>query len=455
MNQLKIFTLSFTLLASALSMGCTSTASAAEISFERDASLPLVYVTVAFRGGSTQDPDGKNGATDVMAKLMLRGTKSKTKSQIDMALDEVGANLSVETKAEYVALRGEVLSENLKPFLSLLSEIITTPSFRTQELEKLKKEDVSNLLDDLSQDRSLARLRFEQVYFKGHPYSKSNDGRVKDIKELTQADITRQYQKLINGGTMITLAAGDANEPDFKSFVSGIEKARPAKVALTPVPDFNGDPKKLRVMVFDKPDRTQTQVVIGQRGVSFQDSRLDSLELANYAFGGGTFQSRLMVELRVKRGWTYGASSNFKLGNHPHTWRLAFFPKNSDTPPAIKEALALVHELKDKGLTQEEFDNAKQSMINSSGFNFNTPGKRLENKLAEKIYGLPNGYFKDSASRLNKLNLAQVNAALKSFLTPDQMFVGVVATAAISRDEIGKSLGIPERDVEVQDYQKE
>ena len=83
---------------------------AAELSFESDHSLPLVYLTVAFKGGATQDPDGKNGSTDLMAKLMLRGTKSKTKSQIDLALDNLGANLAVETRAEFVAFRASVLS---------------------------------------------------------------------------------------------------------------------------------------------------------------------------------------------------------------------------------------------------------------------------------------------------------------------------------------------------------
>lgn len=428
---------------------------AAELHFEQDRSLPLVYINIAFKGGATQDPDGKNGATDLMARLMLRGTKGKTKQQIDLALDQLGANLGVETRAEFIAFRASVLSENLKPFLALMEEIISTPSFQPRELEKLKKEQASGLLDELSQDRNLARLRFDQVFFKGHPYAKSNTGRIKDIQSLNVGDIQKQYQLLINQSQMIVLASGDTTQNEFVPFVTQIEKARNGKNETVAVPAFNSEPKKLRVVIFDKPDRTQTQVIIGQKGITFNNPQLDALQIANYAFGGGSFQSRLMVELRVKRGWTYGAGSGFKLGSHAHSWKLSFFPKNSDTPPAIAESLKMVRALKEGGLTVAEFNAAKESLINSAGFTFNTPAKRMENQLSEIIFGLPNDYYKNFASRIEKLSLSEVNQALKSFLTADQMMVGVVATASISKPEIAKALGLAEKEIEVQDYQKE
>jgi zinc protease len=428
---------------------------ASDFSFEKDSSLPLVYLTIAFKGGSTQDPDGKNGVTDLMGKLMLRGTKSKTKQQIDLALDQLGASMDVETHAEFISLRASVLSENLKPFLQLLSEIIDSPSFRAQELDKLKKEQVSNLLEDLNQDRSLVRLRFDQTFFKGHPYSKSNDGRIKDIQSLTPADITQQYNKLVHDNQMVVLAAGDSSENAFQDFLSAIKKNRGDGNQVAALPEFNHEPQKLRVVIFDKPDRTQTQVLIGQKGIPYNDPNLDALQIANYAFGGGSFQSKLMVELRVKRGWTYGAGSGFKLASRAHTWKVSFFPKNADTPAAIAEALKLIRELKDQGISKADFDAGKQAMINNAGFNFNTPAKRLENKLTEKMFGLPDGYFRNFAKRIDAVTLDQVNAALKKFLTPDHLMVGIVGTAAVSKTDIANSLGIPERLIEVQDFQKE
>jgi zinc protease len=423
-----------------------------EFSFEPDHSLPLVYVNIALKGGATQDPDGKSGVTDMMARLLLRGTKLKTKQQVDQTLDQLGAELDTETRAEYVVLRGSVLSENIGPFLTLLEEIITTPSFRPSEFEKLKKEHISEILDQLNNDQKLIRTKFDQVFFQGHPYAKPNYGKAKDIQSLTLSDIQNQYKRIMDQSRMLILAAGDTEESAFSSFVKEINEKQNFKTSIDPISPFKNAPQKLRVVIIDKPERTQTQIVIAQQGTSFKDPAYDALSLGNFAFGGGSFLSKLMIELRVKRGWTYGAGSGFKMGSQPHTWRISFFPKNADTPPAIKEALHMVTELRDHGISQQEFDAAKKSMVNSSGFNFNTPAKRMENMMVEKIFGLPPGYHKDTARRIQALTLQDVNNAFRSFIQPDHLMVGVVGTASISRGPIAKELGIPEKSVEVLDY---
>ena len=178
---------------------------ALEFYFEKDSSLPLVYVTAAFRGGSTQDPDGKSGLSNLMGEMMLRGTKNKTKQQLDVALDQLGGALEFETRSEFVAFRGAVLSENLKPYLSLLAEVLTAPSFRGQELEKLKKERISQLSDQLARDRDLIRLRFEQTLFQNHPYGRPSAGKIKDIRNVSANDLQNQYQKLIAESTLVML----------------------------------------------------------------------------------------------------------------------------------------------------------------------------------------------------------------------------------------------------------
>ncbi len=433
----------------------TSRSEAAQFYFEKDASLPLVYITAAFKGGATQDPEGKTGVSSLMGKMMLRGTKNKTKQQIDLALDAMGGSLDFETRAEFIAFRGMVLADQLPNFLSLLAEILTSPSFRSQELERLKKEEISSLLNELSNDRNLARLRFDETFFKGHPFSKPSNGKLKDLKDLSIADIQSQFQKLIHDESMIVLATGSAEENSFQTLLQSIRQKRPGAAKTQSVPEFAAEPGKLRVMIFDKPDRTQTQVVIGQKGVSIRHPDLDALQLANHAFGAGGFQARLMVELRVKRGWTYGAGSAFRLGTTPHSWKVSFFPKNADTPAAIREALRMIEDLGKKGLTEQEFENSKKSLLNGAGFNFNTPAKRMENRLTEILFGLPDGYFRDFANRLSGITREQVNSALAAFVRPDRLMVGLVGTAKISKAAIAKALEIPESRIEVQNYQKE
>ncbi len=425
---------------------------ASEFYFETDHSLPLVYVNVAFKGGYMQDPDSQNSVTDLMVQLLPRGTKSKTKQQIDLTLDQLGGSINTETRGEYTLVSGSVLAENIGPFLKLLEEILVTPSFREDEFEKLKSEQISEVLEQLNNDQKLLRNKFDQLFFEGHPFAKTSKGRVKEISQITLENINSQYRKIVDQSRMLILASGDASDSAFREFKKNIDQNLNFGKSIDPITPFKQFPEKKRIVIINKPERTQTQISIAQKGVSFNDLDYDALQIANFAFGGGTFLSKLMVELRVKRGWTYGASSSFKMATQPHSWRVSFFPKNSDTPDAIKEALKLIQDLRERGISQTEFDAAKKSMINSAGFAFNTPAKRLDNLMIEKIFNLPEGYFKNMANRISKISLEQVNAALQKFIEPEHIMIGLVGTASISKKPIATALGVSEKDVEVVDY---
>jgi zinc protease len=251
---------------------------------------------------------------------------------------------------------------------------------------------------------------------------------------------------------MLILASGDTEKTAFSDFQKKIDEKLNSNTQIDVIEPFKNYPHKIKVVLIDKPDRTQTQISIAQRGSSFTNPSLDAIQIGNFAFGGGTFLSKLMVELRVKRGWTYGAGSAFKMASQPHSWRVSFFPKNADTPAAIKETLRLLTDLRDHGITQAEFEAAKSSMINSAGFNFNTPEKRIENLMVEKIFNLPEGYHKNFAKRISDISLEDVNQALKKFIEPDHVIIGLVATASITKAALAKELGIKEANIEIADY---
>lgn len=116
----------------------TTSVHAAEVVIEKDNALPLTHISIAIPGGGVSDPDGKNGLTNILFKMLVRGTKSKTKSQLDLALDDIGATVSSDTRAEFSTLEGTVLSSNLKAFLELLTEVLTQPSFKPSELDRLR-----------------------------------------------------------------------------------------------------------------------------------------------------------------------------------------------------------------------------------------------------------------------------------------------------------------------------
>jgi zinc protease len=440
----------------------TGPARAAEVSFERNPSLPLVYINVAVRAGSVTDPEGQGGITNFMGEMLLRGTRSRTKEQIDLELDQMGAELEVETRAEALIFRGAVLSSQLERYLKLLGEILTRPAFPEAEMRKLKSEIVSSILDELGNDAALGARAHARFLFSGHPYGKPILGTVNEVEKLSREQVMSQYDRLVRDRTLLVLGSGDAETARIQDWARGVSKARPGGLDAVKVRTPQEAPAR-RLLLVDKPDRTQTQIYLGQIGMRMTDPSYFPLYVANHAFGGGSFSARLMTEVRVKRGWSYGASSSFRQGLQPRSWTVYLFPKAAYTPDALALVLSMLDSAKSQGLKTEEFEFAKRSLVNGVGFMFNTPKKRVENRLLERTLDLPDGFLKSYGPRILAVTLAESNSALAAFLKPTQVAITVVGTANQApseggmtlKDGLARAAGIPSAQVEVVPYQKE
>jgi zinc protease len=424
---------------------------AAEVTFERDPSLPLVFLNVALKGGAVTDSEGHAGLTNFMGEMLLRGTRTKTKEQIDLALDQMGAQLAVETRSEAVILRGSVLAAQLDAFLALLGEIITQPSFPEGEIRKLRAEITSGLLEEQGTDSRLLSRKFTNFLFRGHPYGKPILGTIKDVANLNRPKVLGHYDLLVRDVNLLIVGSGDAEVSKIEQWSATLASARPGGEAIPIVakPE-NSDGRRL--LLVDKPDRTQTQIRTGQIGVQLTDSNYFPLYLGNHAFGGGSFSARMMVEVRVKRGWSYGAYSSFRHGRQPRSWEYYIFPATKDTPAALEFTLKMLEDLKEKGVTDAEFEIAKTSLINSDGFRYNTPEKRVENTLLEKTLDLPQGFMTTYAKNLSKLSVSDVNRALRDFVRPDRVSIAVLGTAKDLKLKLAKAAGIDESKIEVVPY---
>ncbi len=437
-----------------LALSIASSAFAIETRFEEDRSLPLVSVNVVIKAGAAHDPKGQSGITNFMGEMLKRGSKKYSKEKILEALDQIGGSLEVETRAEALILRGSVLAEKLSQFLDLVTEIVSEPTFPEHEIKKLKAEVVSSILEERGNDRGLARARWESFLMSGHPYGNPLLGKMKDVESITRAQIEAHYKKLFQNRNTIVIGTGDAEESFIRSWSDRLAEVLPNSEGPNPVEPV-GRPElaqKLRVRVIDKPDRTQTQVYWGQEGVLFTDPKFFPLYLGNHAFGGGSFSARFMVEIRVKRGWAYGAYSYFRHGLQPRSWQAFTFPASKDTPDAVKYGLSMIQELKGKGITQEEYDFAKTSLINSAGFMYNTPKKRVENLILEQTLNLPPGFTKSYGPALSRVSIDDVNAALKAFLHPERFSILVLGTAKTLKPKLAEKLGMKESEIETVPY---
>lgn len=442
--------------ASAVMLSFASSAWAMEVSFERDPRIPLVYLNVAAKAGAVTDPAGKSGLTSFMAEMLLRGTTARTKEQLDLAIDQIGATLGTETRAEAIVLRGAVLASELDTFLGLVSEVVTQPSFPENEIRKLKSEVISRILAELGNDASLASRQFTRFLFRDHPYGNPISGTVKDVESFSRQDLVDHYNRLIREDLLLVVGTGDTTKTRIDQWAESLTKSRPSERSRERIkvraPE---NAESRRLLLVDKPDRTQTQIFIGQIGIRLTDNAYFPLYVGNHAFGGRSFSARLTQEIRVKRGWSYGANSSFRVGLQPRSWNAYLFPAAKDTPEALKVTLSMIDTLRSSGLTQEEYDFARNSLINGAGFMYDTPAKRVENTLLEKTLDLPSGFMNSYAERIASVSLKDVNSSLTEFLKPNQLAVTVLGTAKDLKAPLAAAAAIAEDKVKVKPYTEE
>jgi zinc protease len=391
--------------------------------------LPLVSVSIAFRMGALADPEGGEGSVRLLGRLMRRSAGGRSAEQNDVLIEGMGASLGADVAQSTIVFHGTVIARALDRFQDFLVDAIARPALPADELERLKRETLAELLETLDDDRSLARRWFRKTMFEGHPYGRSAAGTRAGIESATIERLRELYRRLIVREQVVVALSGDISNERATAFADAI---RSGLQSGAEIPDRIPEPTMAagrRLVFVDKPERTQTQIIIGGLGTHAHDPDHFALAVANTAFGG-TFTARLMQEVRVKRGWSYGAYSNLPFDRHRQAFSMWTFPKASDAAACIALELDMLEAFRRTGLKKSELDWAKRYLVRSHAFAVDTAAKRIGLKLDRALYDLPETYFSNYTEHLRAVTLEQANRAVAERLSDENLIVAVVGTDA-------------------------
>jgi len=406
---------------------------------ERSDALPLVDLYVVCETGSMHDPVGREGALNLALRTLRRGTRARSAHEIDAALDRLGAELSTSVDATTATVHAAVIRRNLPALLDLLAEILNEPTFPAAEFAQVAREVRADLIDSRDDDRTLAGRWFRRTLFAGHPFGRPAPGTPRTLNALSREHALRAWKRTAVGTNLLLAAAGDITEDELSAFRARVLPRLPVGEAPAREVEAPRPLRGRRLVLVDKPARSQTQIYIGNLGGHPRDRDHLALVLGNTIFGG-TFTARLMREVRSKRGWSYGASSRLGRDRAREAWSMWTFPAATDAAACVKLQLGLLRKLVETGVTERELSFAKSFLARSQAFDVDTPTKRLWQRLDRRLLELPANYHARYVERLQAVTRDEVNAALQRRLSPDHLLVSVVATASELRAPLEKAI---------------
>ncbi len=410
---------------------------------EIDRSLPLIQLSTSFVGGSISDPVGKEGLTRLLVRTMRRSGGGRGAEAIDLALDELGATLGIDVSTGSAGFSGSVIARNWSGFVQILGDVVLRPTYDADELGRIKRETLAELAELRDNDRALARRWFGRTLFAGHPYGRTSTGKPSSLEAISTDDLRAHYERLFARGNVVLALAGDITEGQLQDFAGLFEQGLPsgearAKAELDAVPEPQGVAGRQLVIV-DKPERTQTQILIGGLGTHPHDPDHVALLVANTIFGG-TFTARLSDEVRSKRGWSYGAYSSLPYDRRRQAFSMWTFPAATDAAACIELELNLLEAWVNDGITDSELTNAKNYLVRSNVFQTDTAAKRMGLLLDEHLHALPADYHRTFTEKVAQVTLEQANAAIKRRISLDNLLITVVGTASDIADGIAKAI---------------
>jgi zinc protease len=429
---------------------------------EENHSLPLCRVQVTLRAGAACDaaPDSacglKNGeALDGLAnfatELQRRGAGGKSRAELDEAIDGLGSSVHVLCWHDQILFEAMALKENIDAACAILADVLLRPDFPASEAEKLRRE-LAAQLDDLRDDDSgLMQRFFGRAMYGSHPYGRPVGGTAQSVPRYSVKLARAWVGNYLTRENVMFGAAGDLKPAEATALFTRHFGKLPEGPRRDPAFTAPERSRGLRLVLVDKPERTQSQILIGQLGPHWSDKNWLPLLVATTAFGG-MFTARLMDEVRVKRGLSYGASARLGSGRGQRALCAHVFPAADKTAETLDLVLSLYRDWAEKGLRKEEVVFSKSYLQKSHAFTIQTADDRLNLTTRLALCGMPLDYATTFPERIAAIDEKSIKKAMTESLFPDDLLITIVGTASTLLPQLKKLPVLKKAAIEVVKY---
>ena len=404
--------------------------SGARVYFVENHDLPMLDMAVDFPAGSGFDSAEKSGLAGLTHGLLDLGAEGMSEDDIARRLADIGAQFggTFDADRSNIALRTLSSRAERDEALAIMARVLQRPLFPEAVLAREKSRLIAALKEAETKPESIASKAFSKAVFGGHPYGLPSSGEIATVEKLQRSDLDAFYSSHYGAKSAVVALMGDISRAEAEIIAQNLTAQLPPGGAGSEIVQVvkQNSASTLRI----PHPATQSHILIGAPGVARNDEDYFPLYVGNYILGGGGFVSRLMQEVREKRGMAYSVYSYFIPMQQPGAFQIGLQTRKDQADEAIQLVNKTLRDFIERGVSEKELFAAKQNIINGFPLRIDSNKKILDYLSVIGFYHLPLTYLDDFPARISKVTVADITAAFKRKVNPD-----VLATVIVGAPE--------------------
>ncbi len=385
--------------------------------------IPFAAIEIRFRGGTSLDIPEKRGAINLMTALIEEGAADMNAQEFAAARESLAASFEFDSYDDAVSVSARFLTENRDEAVELLRKALVEPRFDEDAVERVRAQVLSMLRSDETDPNTIASRTFDEMAFGDHPYASSGEGTIETVTALTRDDILEAHERALARDRIYVGAVGDITPEDLGKLLDDLLGDLPAGGApIPPTADVSIE-GGITVVPFDTP---QSVAIFGHEGIARDDPDFFPAYVANEIFGGSGRQSRLMEEVREKRGLTYGIGSyllSMDLANLVLGQVASQNDKVAQAVDVVKNEWARIAE---EGVSEEELESAKTYLTGAYPLRFDGNGPIARILVGMQMDGLPIDYIATRNDKVEAVTLDDIKRVAKRIYRPEDLHFVIV-----------------------------
>ena len=393
-----------------------------------DQRLPIVSLRLSFRSGDANDPPSLPGLSDMMTHLLTEGTETRTSRQIAEEVELLGATLNVGSSSDFTTVAASALSIYTDEILDLLTDVTLRPTFPENEFELARENTKQLLIQQRAQPTFLASERISQVMFGEHPYSRVSPTPA-SLDAMTRERLIEFRNASFIPNNAVMIIVGDVVGEEIVGRIGGLFakwESRTRSRAQFPQPP-RGTIRQ--ACLVDRPGSAQSNIVIATEGITRTSNDYFPMLLMHTVLGANA-SSRLFMNLREHKGYTYGAYSTLDARRLAGTFRATAEVRTPVTGASLHEFFYELDRIRDEAVSEEELQNAKSYLTGVFPIRIETQEGLIEQLVNIKMFDLPDDYLQTYRERVMEVTAADIQRVAGKYITTDRAAIVIVGDAA-------------------------